>query len=638
MHKGKPHMTLAKDMLYKIADPAISHDERMRRRCQLAKQLENLGNYDGAREALGELWQGIGERPTVERLGPYTAAEVLLRAGALTGWIGSIEQVEETQDKAKHLINESIRIFETLKNEEKTAEAKTELAYCYWREGAFNKVKSLLQEVLSRFRDVESEVRMPALLCSVVVEQSVQKYNDALRICIEVAFIFEKCGDYILKAKFHNEFANVLNYLSSTEYREDYIDRALIEYAAASYYFEQAGHARYQGCVENNLGFLFGTIRKFSEAHEHLDRAQALFTSLKDSVHLAQVDETRARVLLKQGRETEAEKLVSSAVRVLEKGGEQSLYVEALTTQGIALARLGRPQSAHNALQLALKVAQEAGDLESAGHAALTIIEECGAHLTELELGEIYERADELIGKTQNTATLRRLCDCARRVLLSMHVLPSPPAWTGFSFKDAVRRYEAHLIGRALKDADGMVSRAAQLLGFKHHQSLVSILKSRHKHLLHVRTPIVPRKRSIIREIDPCRAQDYVEEKAARPIAILYVEDNRQLAGAVKERLAEEGWTVQTCADGVEALHQLAGDTHYDLLLFDNELPGASGIELVRRARGLAHRKQTPIIMFSASDCEANARRAGVDDYLRKPQDIGRLVETVGCLLAKQPP
>jgi tetratricopeptide (TPR) repeat protein len=98
--------------------------------------------------------------------------------------------------------------------------------------------------------------------------------------------------------------------LSTTEYQEDYIDRALIEYAAASFHFERAGHGRYQGCVENNLGFLFSTISKFDQAHEHLDRAQALFTTLRDSVHLAQVDETRARVMLKQGRVVEAEKTV----------------------------------------------------------------------------------------------------------------------------------------------------------------------------------------------------------------------------------------------------------------------------------------------------------------------------------------
>jgi two-component system chemotaxis response regulator CheY len=245
-------------------------------------------------------------------------------------------------------------------------------------------------------------------------------------------------------------------------------------------------------------------------------------------------------------------------------------------------------------------------------------------------------RADELLGKSQNMANLKRLCACARRVLFSTHLSPTPHDWTGFSFKDAVRRYESHLIERALKDADGMVSRAAQLLGVKHHQSLVSLLKNRHKHLLHVRTPIVPRKRSIIRALDPCRAREQAGEKAARSVVILHVEDNGQLAEAVRETLCEEGWTVETCADGVDALHQLAGETRYDLLLFDNELPGASGIELVRRARGLPHRRQTPIIMFSASDCEENARRAGVDAFLRKPQDMARLVEAVARLLAEK--
>lgn len=631
-------MTLAKELLHKIADPAITHYERVRERCELARRLESLGNFEGARESLGELWPDIGERPALEGLDQATTAEALLRIGALTGWIGSVKQIEGTQEKAKNLISESMRIFDELQNEEKAAEAQTDLAFCYWREGALDEARVILREAINRISNTDSEVRAIALLRSAIVEISAKRYNDALRIHTESAPLFAKIHNDVLKGKFHLSFANVLNYLSETEYREDYIDHALMEYTAASYYFEQVGHTRHQACVENNLGFLFGTIGKFPEAHNHLDRAQALFTSLKDRVHLAQVDETRAKVLLEQRREVEAEKLVSSSVRVLEKGGEQSLYVEALTTQGIALARLGRTQSAHDALELAVKVAQEAGDLESAGQAAMMIIEECGSHLSKQELSELYVRADELLGKSQNMATLKRLSACARRVLFLTHASPSPNDWTGFSFKDAVRRYESHLIERALRDAEGMVSRAAQLLGFKHHQSLVSILKNRHKQLLHVRTPIVPRKRSIIRPLDPRRTPEQAQEKAAQPIVILHVEDNRQLAGAVKETLTEEGWTIETCADGVEALHQLAGETHYDLLLFDNELPGASGIELVRRARGLPHRRQTPIIMLSASDCEENARRAGVDDFLRKPQDIGRLIGTMSQLLAKQPP
>jgi CheY-like chemotaxis protein len=630
-------MTLVKDLRHEIADSAISREERALKRCQLAKQLEMVGNYEGASEAMGELWQGFGERPAIKGLDQHTTAEVLLRVGVITGWIGSVKQIEEAQEKAKDIINESMRIFDALLDVEKVAEAQNEIACCYWREGALDESRVRVQEALRLMDNRDSGVKADILLSKALVDISAKRYNDALRTYIEAAPVFENRSEHILKAKFHSGLASVLNYLIKAEYREDYVDRALIEYTAASYHFEQAGHARYQACVENNLGFLYGIIGRFAEAHEHLDRAQALFTSLKDMVHLAQVDDARAKVLLEQRRDAEAEKLARMAARVLESGEEKSLYAEALTTHGIALARLGKPKTAQEVLEKAGRVAEEAGDVESAGQAGLTLIEEVGSSLSESELSEIYLRAAKLLEKSQNMATLKRLCECARRVLFLTHAAAAPPDWKGFSFREAVRRYESHLIERALKDADGMVSKAAQMLGFKHHHSLISLLKNRHKHLLHVRTPIVPRKRSIINAPAHQRTPGRPAEKAVRRVSILHVEDNQTVATAVRETLAEEGWTVRHCADGAEARREIESDAPYDLLLLDNELPGASGIELARRARSLPRRRQTPIIMFSASDCEADARRVGVNVFLRKPRDITRLVETVARLLAAKP-
>jgi tetratricopeptide (TPR) repeat protein len=208
------------------------------------------------------------------------------------------------------------------------------------------------------------------------------------------------------------------------EGRPDYIDQALIEYAAASYHFEQAGHRRYQACVETNLGFLFFTIKKFAEAHQHLDRAQALFTSMKDNVHTAQVDDTRARVLLAEGRTTEAEKLVRSAVSVLERGGQQSLLAEALTTHGIILARMGSHKIARLTIQRAVDVAQNGGDLEAAGLAALTILEELSDSLPAQDLSATYDRAAELLSRSGNQEHKDRLLDASRRVLFLMSCLP----------------------------------------------------------------------------------------------------------------------------------------------------------------------------------------------------------------------
>jgi CheY-like chemotaxis protein len=52
-------------------------------------------------------------------------------------------------------------------------------------------------------------------------------------------------------------------------------------------------------------------------------------------------------------------------------------------------------------------------------------------------------------------------------------------------------------------------------------------------------------------------------------------------------------------------------------------------LELVRRARNLAHRFRTPIVMLSASPVEAAAREAGANVFLQKPRDVVSLIETV---------
>src|SRR5205085_8690777 len=97
-------MNLANQLLHQIADPTLTASKRAQLRCQLAKELEEVGNYEGARAAMGELWQRVGERPALDDLDPTTAAEVLLRAGALTGFIGSAKQIEGAQEIAKDLI------------------------------------------------------------------------------------------------------------------------------------------------------------------------------------------------------------------------------------------------------------------------------------------------------------------------------------------------------------------------------------------------------------------------------------------------------------------------------------------------------------------------------------------------------
>ena len=142
------------------------------------------------------------------------------------------------------------------------------------------------------------QLRAKALIRSAIIEAECKRYGDALRIHTEAAPLFQQLENHCLIGSFHNEYAIVLRNVGTEENRQDYLDLALIEYAAASYQFEEAGHLRYQACVENNLAFLLWKLGRFTDAHQHLDRAQILVARLKDDRHSAQVDETRTPLTL----------------------------------------------------------------------------------------------------------------------------------------------------------------------------------------------------------------------------------------------------------------------------------------------------------------------------------------------------
>lgn len=563
--------------------PTHTRGARARRCCELAKELEERGDYEGALAALGEFWGGGSEPPDVSGLGRSTTGEVLLRAGALLGWLGGSAQVEDAQASAENLIGESLSVFESLGDATKAGEALVELSYCQWRRGATTEARATLRAADGRLAPDDYELKALAALRAAVIEESATYYNDALRVLSEAAPLFEASDNHSLRGRHHNELAVVLWALATAERREDYLDRAFIEYAAAGFHFEQAGHTRYRAAVENNLGCLFLTANKFPEAHEHLDCARRLFVSLRDTTRAAQTDETRARVLLAEGRVAEAESAARTAVRALGAGGEQAILAEALTTHGAALARLRRADEARAVLRRASEVAAAAGNLEAAGLAELTLLEELGSRLSPAELRETYEAADRLLAHTQHQEVFVRLRACARLVVesaardasdgsddrarsivsfveeacalagKSVRFAPEAVAaisrlpvgdeelralvsrtveraaegetvgagsvetlalrqqrdgadfadpWASFSFKDEVRRFEERLIEQALADARGSVSRAARLLGFRHHESLNWRLKNRNKTLLPARTPARRRRRSIIRKPD----------------------------------------------------------------------------------------------------------------------------------------
>jgi tetratricopeptide (TPR) repeat protein len=487
----------------KLNTAHLSANEEALVRCQAALELKDRGDYEGARLVMGRFWKRVGYRPETKMLHASVAAEVLLCAGILSSWIGSKEGIKEAQEVAKNLISESIEFFGSIGDRKKIASARAELAYCYWREGALDEARIVFLESLETLTS-EGNTRARTVLRLAIVEWSAERFAKALSILTENHALFERIPNHAIKGAYHSQLAMILRMLKPSENKETNFKGILHHYEKADHHFKLARNNVFRADVKNNIGNVFRELGRFKEAHSYLEQARRLRVRVKDKVGVAQIDDTRAQVLIAERKFKEAEAVARGAVRVLEKSGHQCLLADALITHGIAIARLKQTERAQFTFQKAIEIGHQVGALNKAGLAALTLIEELD-DLPAETLYAAYDRASEWLAKSQSQDILLRLNATARKVFANIRgeLKPEVATETVFNtpctFPLEVLKFEAGLIGQALAQANGSVTHAAHLLGMT-YQGLAYVIGSRHHDLLKARSPIhrrAPRNKGI---------------------------------------------------------------------------------------------------------------------------------------------
>lgn len=116
---------------------------------------------------------------------------------------------------------------------------------------------------------------------------------------------------------------------------------------------------------------------------------------------------------------------------------------------------------------------------------------------------------------------------------------------------------------------------------------------------------------------------------------LLVVEDERDLNLVIARRLEKEGYSVDRCFDGEEALDYLAAG-EFDAVILDIMLPKYNGLEIVRRMR--AAKNQTPVLFLTAKDSVSDrvaGLDAGAEDYLVKPFAFEELLARIRVMTRK---
>jgi two-component system OmpR family response regulator len=116
---------------------------------------------------------------------------------------------------------------------------------------------------------------------------------------------------------------------------------------------------------------------------------------------------------------------------------------------------------------------------------------------------------------------------------------------------------------------------------------------------------------------------------------ILVVEDEPDLASAIRKSLVEAGLVVDLAPDGEEALWKVEA-VPYDAVVLDLMIPAVDGWEVVRRLR--ANGNRVPVLVLTARDATADKVRAldsGADDYLTKPFTLAELLARIRALIRR---
>ena len=122
---------------------------------------------------------------------------------------------------------------------------------------------------------------------------------------------------------------------------------------------------------------------------------------------------------------------------------------------------------------------------------------------------------------------------------------------------------------------------------------------------------------------------------------VLYIEDNFQNKRLVKKILAAKGYEVLEAEDGLQGI-ALAARERPDLILMDINIPGIDGMEATSRLKSSPDLSHIPVVALTANAMRGDREKimaAGCDEYLQKPVNSAKLVETIKRFIGdSQPP
>ncbi len=297
-------------------------------------QLERTGRYDTAVKEMAEIWPNVLDGgPDIADCDPESAAEILLRAGAVIGFYGHSRRVPNSQDVAKDLLSQARHRFLEAGLAEKAAECENYLALTYWRTGELNEAVLWVKEALSRLLPSNSPVSLYANATKALINLSLHQHQQNINEFAVMESEFRFFGDAFLNGLFYSNLGVSYKNL-------DLDEQALSHLKLAKYYFAKAGHMPYLAVMENNLAMLLLKRSSFTQAHEAIDQAVELFRQTDDQTRAAYALDSKAQIYFSAAEFKKALATIDESVTTLRQSDNRTYLIEALMTRARILLNM----------------------------------------------------------------------------------------------------------------------------------------------------------------------------------------------------------------------------------------------------------------------------------------------------------
>jgi tetratricopeptide (TPR) repeat protein len=382
--------------------------------------------FDECLEAMSPLWSVLTGKPQISGFSPPVQAEILLRCGALLSWHSGLRQATEYNTIARDWMTEALVIFEDISNREKIAETQIELAYSYWREGAFSEAEAWMETAADMIVSPFNQIGIKLIVCHLLVYHELGKHRIAQEIIKANDVAVGLSDDSRMKVHYYINSGLIMHETGN-------LIKALDRYKKTVYYSKEVGNDVILGVAYNNTANIYAELKMYDKALENINYSIALFKEMSDLGRQASCYDSKAMIYLKSGDTAKALKYAEMSIKILEKGEEYATLVGSLLTKSKILISRSQPVEAL---------------------LCFTVLAEIARSRISEAVAEEYTR------------------DFAKLIYFKKD-LP---------MKEEILHFERHLISEGFQKSGGLLTQAATALGVT-HQTLSEMLKRRHEEL-----------------------------------------------------------------------------------------------------------------------------------------------------------